>query len=197
MPALSATGRRLCPCCSPKSRESCPTSSRPKLTSVDRDQALRVLGLDRHAQREDISRAYRRLIRKAHPDVGGDNAAAARITEAYAWLQQAPSVGSPSPAPPATNPSDEKLVLLLPPGDVFARLCELGHQLGELSYLDPDAGIMQVTFTALNSVPCQLVATVIPSDHPRESQVEFTLEPLANGQPPPIATVVAQMFGTR
>ena len=164
---------------------------------MNRDLALKTLGLDRHAQREDISRAYRRLIRKAHPDVGGDTAAAARITEAYAWLQQAPSVGSPSPAPPATNPSDEKLVLLLPPGDVFARLCELGHQLGELSYLDPDAGIMQVTFTALNSVPCQLVATVIPSDHPRESQVEFTLEPLANGLPPPIATVVAHMFGTR
>ena len=164
---------------------------------MNRDLALQTLGLDRDAQREDISRAYRRLIRKTHPDVGGDTAAAALITEAYAWLQQAPSVATPSPGRPAPSPSDEKLVLLLPPGDVFARLCELGHQLGELSYLDPEAGIMQVTFTALNSVPCQLMATVIPSANPKESQVEFTLEPLANGQPPPIATVVAHMFGTR
>lgn len=54
-----------------------------------------------------------------------------------------------------------------------------------------------MTFTALNSVPCQLMATVIPSADPRESQVEFTLEPLANGQPPPIAAVVAHLFRTR
>ncbi len=164
---------------------------------MNRDLALRTLGLDRTAQGADITRAYRRLIRKTHPDVGGDTAAAARITEAYAWLQQAPPVKHPPPAPPPTDPPDEKLVLLLPPGDVFARLCELGHQLGELSYLDPESGIMQVTFTALNSVPCQLMATVIPSADPRESQVEFTLEPLANGQPPPIAAVVAHLFRTR
>ncbi|MDE0066743.1 MAG: DnaJ domain-containing protein [Acidimicrobiaceae bacterium] len=164
---------------------------------MNRDSALETLGLARDAQGEDITRAYRRLIRKTHPDVGGDTAAAARITEAYAWLQQTPAVEHPPSAQPPTDPPDRKLVLLLPPGDVFAHLCELGRQLGELSYADPQAEIMQVTFTALNSVPCQLVATVIPSDHPRESQIEFTLEPLANGQPPPIAAVVAHMFRTR
>ena len=163
---------------------------------MNRELALQTLGLGRDAQGEDVTRAYRRLIRKAHPDVGGDTAEAARITEAYAWLQQAPPLRGPSPSPPRANSSDEKLVLLLPPGDVFARLCELGHRLGELSYADPEAGIMQVTFTALNSVPCQLMATVVHSANPRESQVEFTLEPLANGQPPPIAAVVAHMFRT-
>ena len=164
---------------------------------MNRDRALQTLGLKRDAHKEDIARAYRRLIRKAHPDVGGDTAVAARITEAYAWLQQAPPSATPSPSPPAPSPSDERLVLLLPPGDVFARLCELGQQLGELSYLDPSAGIMQVTFTAPNFVTCQLMATVIPSANPTEAQVEFTLEPLANGQPPPIGAVIAHMFRTR
>lgn len=163
---------------------------------MNRDLALQTLGLGRDAQKADIVRAYRTLIRKAHPDVGGDTAVAARITEAYAWLQQAP-VANPSPSPPAPSSSDERLVLLLPPGDVFARLCELGQQLGELSYLDPSAGIMQVTFTAPNFVTCQLMATVIPSANPKEAQVEFTLEPLANGQPPPIGAVIAHMFRTR
>lgn len=164
---------------------------------MNRDVALKTLGLDRDAPSEDISKAYRKLIRKTHPDVGGDTATAARITEAYAWLKQAEPTDASDRAAGAPSPKDEKLVLLLPPGDVFARLCELGHQLGELSYLDPQAGIMQVTFTALNSVPCQLMATVIPSINPKEAQVEFTLEPLANGQPPPIAAVVAHMFGNQ
>ena len=163
---------------------------------MDRETALRTLGLRHDAHSDEISAAYRKLIRKAHPDVGGDTAAAARITEAYAWLQRsAPrSVRPPGSAEPAA--SDERLVLLLPPGDVFARLCELGQRLGELSYLDPQAGIMQVTFTALNSAPCQLMATVVAGSNPEESQVEFTLEALTNAVPPPIAAVVGHMFGT-
>lgn len=163
---------------------------------MDRDTALRTLGLRHDARNDQITAAYRRLIRKAHPDVGGDNAVAARITEAYARLRQsAPSsVRAPGGAEPV--PSDERLVLLLPPGDVFARLCELGQRLGELSYLDPQAGIMQVTFTALNSAPCQLMATVVAGSNPEESQVEFTLEALSNAVPPPIAAVVGHMFGT-
>ena len=163
---------------------------------VDRDLALQTLGLDRDAQKEDVSRAYRRLIRKAHPDVGGDTAVAARITEAYAWLQHSTPNTVRARTTPEPVPGDERLVLLLPPGDVFARLCELGQRLGELSYLDPQAGIMQVTFTALNSAPCQLMATVVPGINPEESQVEFTLEALSNAVPPPIAAVVNHMFGT-
>ena len=163
---------------------------------MDRDTALRTLGLRHDAHNDQITAAYRKLIRKAHPDVGGDTALAARITEAYAWLRQsAPrSVRPPNTAEPAA--SDERLVLRLPPGDVFARLCELGQRLGELSYLDPQAGIMQVTFTALNSAPCQLMATVVAGSNPEESQVEFTLEALTNAVPPPIAAVVGHMFGT-
>ena len=163
---------------------------------MNRDTALRTLGLRHDAHNDQITAAYRKLIRKAHPDVGGDTAAAARITEAYAWLRQsAPrSVRAPRGAEPV--PSDERLVLLLPPGDVFARLCELGQRLGELSYLDPQAGIMQVTFTALNSAPCQLMATVVAGSNPEESQVEFTLEALTNAVPPPIAAVVGYMFAT-
>ncbi len=162
---------------------------------MNRDTALKTLGLTHDAHKDDISAAYRKLIRKAHPDVGGDTAVAARITEAYAWLQHSAPRTVASPRTSKAAPSDERLVLLVPPGDVFARLCELGQRLGELSYLDPQAGIMQVTFTALNSVPCQLMATVVAGSSPKESQVEFTLEALTNAVPPPIAAVVGHMFG--
>ena len=92
---------------------------------MDRKRALRTLGLDAGAQADDINRAYRALIRLAHPDAGGSTAVAARITEAYHWLQRAgpaPPPHSPPPPPPTVRPSghvvelsDDSLVLLLPP----------------------------------------------------------------------------------
>ncbi len=168
---------------------------------MDRERALRTLGLEKGAQADDVNRAYRALIRQAHPDAGGSTAVAARITEAYHWLQRAgvepPQVPTPPPPsqpdPPATAKADDSYALRLPPGDIFARLVEAGHQLGEVSYIDRDAGIVQVTFTAHNGVVCQLAATVVsmPSRASRgEARVEFTLDPLASGEAPPIDQVV-------
>ncbi len=171
---------------------------------MNRERALRTLGLEKGAQPADINRAYRELIRHAHPDVGGTTAVAARITEAYHWLRRAgnkppePSKSSPQKsAMPAKSKTDDSLVLHLPAGDVFARLVDAGHELGEVSYIDPTTGIVQVTFTADNGVVCQLAATVqanpVSGTRQRETQVEFTLDPLASGQAPPIGQVVAQL----
>ena len=170
---------------------------------MNRERALKTLGLEKGAHADDINRAYRALIRQAHPDAGGNTAVAARITEAYHWLQRAGTepprtpkpTPSPQPASPASGEADDTSVLLLPPGDVFARLVEAGHELGEVSYIDRDASIVQVTFTADNGVVCQLAATIVsrPSrDSQADVRVEFTLDPLASGQAPPINQVVAR-----
>lgn len=168
---------------------------------MNREQALRTLGLDAGARADDINRAYRALIRQAHPDTGGNTAVAARITEAYHWLQRASVQSLPPPRPPqedlpAPVTDDDSVALLLPPGDVFLRLVEAGHKLGEVSYIDRDAGIVQVTFTADNGVVCQLAATVVSGgsvDSRGDARVEFTLDPLASGEPPPICRVVAHL----
>ena len=168
---------------------------------MNRERALRTLGLEKGARAEDVNRAYRALIRQAHPDAGGSTAVAARITEAYHWLQRAgvepPQVPTPppppQPGPSTTDKADDSYALRLPPGDIFARLVEAGHELGEVSYIDRDAGIIQVTFTAHNGVVCQLAATVVsmPSRASQgEARVEFTLDPLASGEAPPIDQVV-------
>lgn len=167
---------------------------------MNRERALRTLGLEKGAQADDVNRAYRALIRQAHPDAGGSTVVAARITEAYHWLQRAgvepPPTPKPAPPPqPAPSAADDASVLILPPGDIFARLVEAGHQLGEVSYIDHDAGIVQITFTAQNGVVCQLAATIAPMPsraNRGEARVEFTLDPLASGEAPPIDQVVAQ-----
>ena len=167
---------------------------------MNQERALRTLGLDSEARADDINRAYRALIRQAHPDAGGSTAVAARITEAYHWLQRSEAQSAkssnttlpPKPQPPATDKTDDSMTLLLPLGDVFLRLVEAGHQLGEVSYVDRDAGIVQVTFTADNGVVCQLAATVTSgaATSRGDARVEFTLDPLASGQAPPIGRVV-------
>lgn len=47
--------------------------------SIDRSEALQILGLAEHASRDDIINAHRRLIQKMHPDRGGSDYLAARI----------------------------------------------------------------------------------------------------------------------
>ncbi len=171
---------------------------------MNRERALRTLGLEKGAEAADINRAYRALIRQAHPDAGGSTAVAARITEAYHWLQRAGASPPESPKPSrpkqpaaAEAKTDDSLVLHLPAGDVFARLVEAGHDLGEVSYIDPTTGMVQVTFTADNGVVCQLAATVqsspVPGSRQPDTQVEFTLDPLASGEAPPIGRVVAHL----
>lgn len=49
-------------------------------------QALRILGLEPGAGVEEVREAYRRLIRRAHPDLGGSSGLAAMINEAKARL---------------------------------------------------------------------------------------------------------------
>jgi len=50
--------------------------------SMNRKEALAILGLDEGANREDIVAAHRKLIQKLHPDRGGNDYLAAKINQA-------------------------------------------------------------------------------------------------------------------
>jgi hypothetical protein len=54
--------------------------------TMDREEALAVLGLSEGATESDIKAAHRRLMRQVHPDHGGSDYLAARINEAKAVL---------------------------------------------------------------------------------------------------------------
>lgn len=62
---------------------------------LDRREALAELGLPPSADVAAVKRAYRRLVRDHHPDVGGDPAAFQRLQGAYEALAD----HAPSPAP--------------------------------------------------------------------------------------------------
>jgi hypothetical protein len=58
-------------------------SDRPR---DSREEALAVLGLERGASRDAVKAAHRRLVKRHHPDMGGEVEAFRRIDAAYRLL---------------------------------------------------------------------------------------------------------------
>ncbi len=66
-----------------------PPPGRSRPGRMSRDEALQVLGLPSSASAEDVTREYRRLMKKLHPDLGGSSYLAAKINEARDVLSRA------------------------------------------------------------------------------------------------------------
>lgn len=60
----------------------------PARAVIERQQALRVLGLPPNATPEQIKRRYRSLAKRYHPDRGGDQRQMQRIIAAYEYLMK-------------------------------------------------------------------------------------------------------------
>lgn len=54
--------------------------------SMNEDEALDVLGLEKGASEQDIQAAYRKLMAQVHPDKGGNDYLASKINEAKQTL---------------------------------------------------------------------------------------------------------------
>ena len=62
--------------------------SNPTRPILERQQALRVLGLPPNATPQQIKRRYRTLAKRHHPDRGGDQKEMQRIIAAYECLKK-------------------------------------------------------------------------------------------------------------
>lgn len=62
------------------------SSERPDSSGFTREEALKILGLEEGASREDIVAAHRKLMQKLHPDRGGNDYLAAKINQAKDFL---------------------------------------------------------------------------------------------------------------
>lgn len=60
---------------------------------MTRAEALDILGLDEQADIEQIQAAYKRLMKKVHPDQEGSKGLASRLNEAHTVLTDDPDTG--------------------------------------------------------------------------------------------------------
>ena len=64
------------------------TPSTPPKAGMGADEARRILGVDPNADRATIEAAYRRLMQRAHPDLGGTSGLAAQLNAARETLKR-------------------------------------------------------------------------------------------------------------
>lgn len=158
-----------------------------------------MLGVEPTAPWPDIRAAHRRAIRAVHPDVGGTAANAARVNRALEVLEAAAAAAPPpvavdsapprpSPAPVSSHDVDRVFVVAEDPRGMLSRLVEAGHQVGEVVFVDPHAGLLEIVVGAPPGVGQLAVTVERPTGD--ETTISFTLDALGITPAPPIDTVV-------
>ena len=174
---------------------------------MDTAEARTVLAVGRTAGAEEIRSAFRRQLRRTHPDVATDVADAgrrtARLVQAYATLRRSPHAESaPEPAapPPPAGPlptvsvGGDSLCWAVPPRETFRLLVEVADSIGDITYLDVGAGLLDVVVVLGDGTACSLMATVAARPGPGgppATEVFFALEPLGADARPPAQPLVA------
>lgn len=168
--------------------------------AVDVEEARRILGVDPGAEPSLLREAHRREIRRAHPDAGGSATAAAGVNEAWAVLRslggaEATAAGTSSSPPPSVSQPlpvdadvDAYYLVSAEPGELLARLAEAGHEVGEVVFVDPHVGLLEIVVGNPPAVG-QLAVTVGVTSS-AGTEVSFTLEALGVTPAPPIGPVV-------
>lgn len=170
---------------------------------MERVRARDILGVEPGASRDELRGAFRSLLRRTHPDVAQGDAGAGRATallvEAYATLRSAaPDPGARTPATAAATPRSraggvvidgDSLHVSGPPDEVYRRLVEAAHGIGEITYLDPDARLLDTIVISGDGVACSLLASL--QGRSASTEIFFTLEPLGGEPGPPVEPIVA------
>ena len=172
------------------------------------ETARRLLGVDGSAGPDELRAAFRRALRRTHPDLhGGDGAEARRVLVAYELL----TGDQPEPeVPPEPEPEPERVPVAgaavavdgdtisaeLPAGDLFEILVAAAEEVGEITYLDADAGLLEVLVRITGHGPCSVVLTLQgrgPGGEHSVTEASCTVEPLGSG-PAPSPEVVAAVL---
>lgn len=189
-----------------------------------RREALELLGITaaQASDRTALRSAYRARMRIVHPDRNPSPDAAAlagRISAAYRVLTTEPATGpgprTGDPRPPrgrprpatgdAGRPPPRRVTARVVDADTvaidgsrqeaFAAVLEASHRLGDIGYLDPTSGMVEVVVEFTDAPTSSLVMT-LQGRSSGSVEVFCTLEPLSGGESPPLEAVTRLLART-
>ena len=187
------------------------------------EEARRILGVSVVDDPAAVRAAYRRLLHHTHPDVSAVPDATdrtVRLTQAYTVLvthhtRPTPAGGVPpaGPEPVPEQPVEpaepvepvepvgaalvdaDTIAVAAPADEVLLLLIETAHALGEISYLDPSAGLVEIIVEFVEA-PTSSVLLSMQGRGTGVTDVFCTVEPLSGGDAPPSDAVTRLVLGT-
>ncbi|MSY78291.1 MAG: DnaJ domain-containing protein [Actinobacteria bacterium] len=176
--------------------------------------ARRLLEVTAQSSEVEIRASYRRLLLRTHPDLSPKVDATERtmaLTKAYLLLSSQTSSSDPlphpKPAPTAaeTDPRAERVRIDLlddltisvgaPASETLMLLIDMAHSLGEISYLDPAAGLLEIVIEFLEE-PTSSVLLSMQGRGDGTTEVFCSVEPLSGGISPPADAVARLLLRT-
>lgn len=142
------------------------------------------------------------------PGDAGASRTTASLVEAYALLRgisppPAPTAPDVPPEPAGGTPAHDEvlrrgatLLVAGPPAQVYRRLVDIAHVIGEVTYVDPDARLLDTIVVTDDGAACSLLASL--RGRAGGTEVSFSIEPLGGDPRPPVVplvTVVADLLG--
>jgi len=179
-------------------------------------EALALLGLAPSTTDPAVVRAaYLAAIRQAHPDVNeaaNATTASARLTVAYTVITRALADGQTGPADPPTpepdpgpdrRPAPEPVVITVdvqviaddtievaaPPDLAFAWLVQTGHVVGDVTFLDRSAALLQILVSFVDEPVCQMIFDLQGRAARGTTEVFCTIDSIEDRPAPPIDAV--------
>lgn len=181
------------------------------------DEALARLGLGA-GERDPatIRNAYLAAIRGAHPDVNhrvGATDESASITVAYRLVVETigagepggaepdpgPAPGSTPPPPPPPEPvvitvdvrvvADDTIEVAAPPDVTFAWLVQTGHVIGDVTFLDRSAALLQILVSFVDEPICQMIFDLQGRAARGTTEIFCTIDSIEERPAPPVDAV--------
>ena len=172
---------------------------------VDLHDAWSQLGIAPTDDAGIIRAAFLRRLHMVHPDVSSAhdaNASTFALTSAYRVildvLDERPVHlhGDAGPAPPPepmvvvpiAMVDGDTIAVALPGADTYQLLVEAAHRLGEVTHIEPSAGMLQVIVEFVEAPVSQMLMT-LQGRATGVTEIFCTIESLENEPAPPISAV--------
>ncbi|MEX0767330.1 MAG: J domain-containing protein [Microthrixaceae bacterium] len=168
------------------------------------EKALSLLGVTSESSPGQIRAHYRQLLLRNHPDHSSQDEAALltmALTNAYQLLNS--RTPTPPPLPKLEQPSQVEICLLddftlqvkAPASETLMLLIDMAHDLGEISYLDPAAGLLEIVIEFVEE-PTSSVLLTMQGRSSGVTEVFCSVEPLSGGISPPADAVARLLLRT-